>query len=434
MPDRIDQGDPSWGPTPLGEPRCDYEIPGYPGPDPTTDPTGYAKWIQRYALTYPDCLDPVTHLYDLSLGTQNQWTIGGAGCTLASATMILNSALNLQGTQPKTPLDVNARQFDDPNDDPDWGPVAQVFYNRQPNLSHPSARLKTNDVYWDYIADLAGGWGSASFTHEPIYSPRPTWEATIRDILCDEARPVAVRVSGHTFIAHTYIGSTGWIGIHDPSHTRNFKWLHQYTNAGYHIERLDVIRAGAPSPVARATVVGPAEMLIRDAMGRRSGYASAAQEVLNEVPCVEYVTEWPTVDDDGPDAPVALPPDRNIAEKVAYIYPGLDPYSLQFDVVGAGEGETVFEVREVGFDRVETALVTELLQLAPGELYTRDEVIAPCHADGVGLSAAGNLVGCLTGPDLTFAAGRCRVPVRRTHSHHGADAAATEAARAGLSP
>ena len=133
-------------------------------------------------------------------------------------------------------------------------------------------------MYWDYIADLAGDWGSASSTHEAIYSLRPTWEATIRDILCNEARPVSVRVSGHTFIAHTYIGSTGWIGIHDPSHRRNFKWLHQYTNAGYQIEHLDVIRpGGGPSPVGRASVVGPAETLIRDAMGRRSGYDPAGQ-------------------------------------------------------------------------------------------------------------------------------------------------------------
>jgi len=279
---------------------------------------------------------------NLPLGSpDNKNNIKKKGCVLASAAMIMGAMLPGQLFTPKQLNDFVLNS----NNDVTWSRVASFMSDWDPNRN--------------YRAQRKGLHGSAA--------KNLVKKIEIAEVMAKYKVPVAVRRGGHTMVAYAVTGDVcdPNIMVADPGKglqgvTRMLEES-EYSS----ISHIDYIIPSGTGPTLWGNIMCPAELMISDAQGRRTGYDPNTETEYSEIPGVYYHVNTPNYDYG--DANNAVEYDRSELTKTAVVY-GHAGENLLFEVLGDGYGDGHFTVEAAGSDGNISMMHDETYPLEPNSV------------------------------------------------------------------
>ncbi|GMU20327.1 MAG: hypothetical protein AMXMBFR13_04240 [Phycisphaerae bacterium] len=304
-----------------------------------------------------------------------QYTINKAGCVLTSFTMMVNA---LAASQSLTPPEVNG-----------W---LDIFANRGPCKEgcspHPEdCRWKTNDVSWDLAVEElnrrypgSGPWRRVHLSVAEMMRGAQTScdQATrvtevIANLICSNV-PVAVRVPKHTVVAHNVLFESNRrrIQVADPGDGGR-QYLDDVTAAKGAVQYVDFFEPAAfnRNPgVVTGSLWSPAELLVTDSLGRRTGFDPATGSEVAQIPGVSYWADW---ENDSKSDPTAVL-NRSDAHKILRIE-GHQGETFRVDVLGTGIGEAYFVASQLRPTGATDSLLARTIVVSPGSVDTMDLAI-----------------------------------------------------------
>lgn len=216
------------------------------------------------------------YIVDPVPGVHGGKTIGGIGCAMTCTAMVLAS------------YGMDSIDLGDP-DEPDMQPL------------DPGSLNKWLKKYNGYDADGNIRWWITDELGYTTYAGSGGVDYRVVNRCLELRKPVILDVSGHFVIArgkYTYDvddESKNYFLINDPAWDVTRLDDPRYDNlwVGY---RLFEPSDGVVRPALRIVMRSPAEMLISDASGYRTGYDPASGAILQEIPDSFYHEEGPIVD------------------------------------------------------------------------------------------------------------------------------------------
>jgi hypothetical protein len=289
---------------------------------------------------------------------RNQYNISQKGCVLASAAMVTNNLIfgDVTLVDPYT-MNLSTTIFEVGK------PATNCPDEDFTTCGVSNCKVRSNKVVWERVADLLSTLSDQKWHVPPVTPPvvnsgsdAPTVLAQWQDLIAGHLwtnLPVAVRVNGgHTVLAINveFVGDGSSrvrkIRIQDPVPFCGESGMVEYLDKYEEITEIKVVRP-KHQPVINIRLNSPAELLMADGQGRRTGFDVATGSLLFEIPSITYEAEWENDADiaENPGSPPTL--DRNEAHKVAVIA-GHSGEDLDIQILGTGEGEADFAIERAG--------------------------------------------------------------------------------------
>jgi hypothetical protein len=295
--------------------------------------------------------------------------ISELGCGLTSLVMVLRSygITNVNG-QDVNPVTLN-----------DWLNAHDGYVTTGVNLGN---------IRWEKIDTFSGN----HLKYEPKSVLCDSNAASLYGSVVDQAifeqRPVILRVQngekqcGHFVVATGKCGST--YKLRDPGHPNVNQLSDPPFNNHWYGYRLYVPSDGVPRPAVVINIYSPADVLVTDPNGRRSGIDPATGQVFDEIPGSSYSDEGGIEDDENPGFHTDFYRSLHLSAPVDGNY--------QINVTGTGSGPYDLEV--VARDSSDSYTLQQLLGVTrPGTVDQYSLAFSRTQSDGTSISSPGSIKG-----------------------------------------